>query len=76
MEKQGFDNKLLKDLSKGMVDLSEMLESSRDVAEKAIKENMTDKEKIRFDAFQKKYLKLFLAGKHKEAAELKKEYSE
>ncbi len=76
MEKQGIDNKLLKDLGAGLIDLSELLGSSIDVAEQAIKENMSEKEKVRFEAFQTKFIKLTVNGKHKEAQELKKKYSE
>lgn len=67
MEKQNFDNKLLKNLGKGLVDLSELMGDSMDEAIKEVNKGLTDKQKINAKLFQNKYIKHIVNGEHKEA---------
>lgn len=75
MEKQDFDNKLLKDLAKGIVNLSEMMGDSMDEAINEVNKGLTDKQKINAKLFQKKYIKHIVNGEHKEAKELKEAFN-
>ena len=74
MEKTGFDNKLFKNMSEGLVNLTSMMTQSIDEAEKIITKDMDDKEKIRFSTFIKKHTKLIQAGDYKTAKELENSY--
>jgi len=76
MEKTTFDNKLWKDLRTGVTDLSEVFEASMSEATNVLTKNMTPKQKINHKLFMDKLIKLKIAGKHKDAEELRKNYSE
>ncbi len=73
-EKQGFDDKLLKDLNRGLLNLSEVIDGSMKVIDETIKDKLTEKQAINFNAFKDKLISLTLAGKLKEAQELKEAF--
>ena len=81
MEKQNLNNKLadqskqmLKELGEGFTNLTEFAASKIDEANKTLKANMSPKEYVRYQAFQKKYTALVMDGKHKEAQKLADHY--
>lgn len=76
MENNNLDNKLLKDLNKGIVSVSESLGKSIEESKNAITKEMTKNQKIQADAYLNKYLKLKADGKHDEADQLSKDYIE
>ena len=75
-EKNPFDSEILKNITEGLDNIYELIDTSFSAVDRVIDEKLSKKDAVNFKLFMDKFLKLKESGKHKEAEDLKNWYSE